>query len=54
MLNKNRQGKVTKVSETHRANLQKNLQRRLNAARATGNEVLVRQLEIEASYIGLN
>ncbi len=54
MLNKKRQEKTAKISETHRMNLQKNLQRRLEAARSSGNEALVRQLEAEAEYIGLN
>ena len=54
MLNRKRQEKVTKLAETHRVNLQKNLQRRLDAARAIGDEALIRQLEAEASYIGLN
>ncbi|MBF2026500.1 MAG: hypothetical protein IGS48_07000 [Oscillatoriales cyanobacterium C42_A2020_001] len=54
MLNKKRQEKTTKVSETHRMNLQRNLQRRMDAARASGDENLLRQLEAEASYIGLN
>ncbi len=52
MLNKKRQGSLANVSETHRSNLQKNLQRRLEAARAKGDENLVRQLEAEANYIG--
>lgn len=51
-MNRNRQETHTKTSETHRANLQKNLQRRLEAARAKGDEQLVRLLEAEASYIG--
>ncbi len=54
MLNRKRQEKAVKVSETHRVNLQKNLQRRLEAARSSGNEALIRQLEAEAEYIGLN
>jgi plasmid maintenance system killer protein len=53
MLNKKRHEKMTRVAETHRSNLQKNLQRRLDAAKASGDESLVRQLEMEASYIGL-
>lgn len=52
MLNKKRQGNLTSISEVHRSNLQKNLQRRLEAARAKGDENLVRQLEAEANYIG--
>lgn len=54
MLNRKRQEKVTKVVETHQMNLHKNLQRRLEAARASGDENLLRQLEAEASYLGLN
>jgi hypothetical protein len=53
MLNKKRQEKVTQAAETHRDTLKKNLQRRLEAARASGNETLVHQLEVEASYLGL-
>lgn len=54
MLNRKRQEKATKLAETHRMNLQKNIQRRLEAARVTGDEALIRQLEAEANYIGLN
>ena len=36
---------------THRVNLQKNLERRLEAARNRGDEALVKMLEAEASYI---
>ena len=50
-MNKDRQKIRTQVSETHRANLQKNLERRLAAARAKGDEALVRQLEAEANYL---
>lgn len=51
MLNQNRRQTLTKSAETHRANLQKNLQRRLDAARARGDEQLIRLLEAEAHYI---
>ncbi|MDX2228753.1 MAG: hypothetical protein NW220_03900 [Leptolyngbyaceae cyanobacterium bins.349] len=54
MLNRKRQEKATNSSETHRVNLQKNIQRRLEAARASGDETLIRQLEAEANYLGLN
>ncbi len=50
-MNRNRQESRSQVADTHRANLQKNLERRLEAARASGNEALVRMLEAEASYI---
>lgn len=51
-MNTNRQEIRTRVSDTHRVNLQKNLQRRLEAARAKGDEQLIRLLEAEANYLG--
>jgi hypothetical protein len=51
-MNRNRQKTLTEVSQVHRVNMQKNLQRRLQAARAKGDEQLVRLLEAEAEYIG--
>lgn len=54
IMNKNRQGNLTQAqtTQTHRANMQKNLQRRLETARAKGDEALIRLLEAEANYIG--
>lgn len=49
---KNRQEAVKKAAQAHRDSLQKSLQRRLEAARAKGDETLVRQLEAEAKYLG--
>ena len=54
MLNRKRHQRNVQAAETHRLNMQKNLQRRLEAARASGNEALIQQLEAEANYIGLN
>lgn len=54
MLNRKRQQKNLQTAETHRLNMQKNLQRRLESARASGNEALIQQLQAEANYIGLN
>jgi hypothetical protein len=51
-MNRNRQKTLTEVSQVHRDNMQKNLQRRLEAARAKGDEQLIRLLEAEAEYIG--
>ena len=51
-MNKNRQEIATQVTQAHRVNMQKNLQRRLEAARAKGDAELIRQLEAEANYIG--
>ncbi|HEY9885577.1 MAG TPA: hypothetical protein V6C98_18380 [Thermosynechococcaceae cyanobacterium] len=52
IMSRKRQEVVTQASQTHRANMQKNLQRRLETARANGDEELIRLLEAEANYIG--
>ena len=41
----------TEVANIHRDNLQKNLQRRMEAARARGDENLLKMLEAEAKYL---
>ncbi len=41
----------TEVANIHRENLQKNLQRRMEAARARGDENLLKMLEAEAKYL---
>jgi hypothetical protein len=51
-MNKNRREMMTQAAEAHRATLRKNLQRRLESARARGDEQLIRLLEAEANYIG--
>jgi hypothetical protein len=51
-MNRNRQQVIAQTTQLHRENLRKNLQHRLEVARAQGNEELVRQLEAEANYIG--
>ena len=51
MINKNRQEVLTKTAAAHRQTLLKNLQHRLEVARAKGDENLVRQLEAEAKYL---
>jgi hypothetical protein len=50
-MNKNRQEILTKTAETHRATLQKRLERRLEVARAKGDENLIHLLEAEANYL---
>jgi hypothetical protein len=50
-MNRNRQETRAKIAETHRANLWKNLQRRLEVAKAKGDEQLIRMLEAEANYL---
>lgn len=39
------------AAQMHRENLRKNLEQRMEAARAQGNDALVRQLEEEARYL---
>lgn len=51
-MNKNRHQLLAQAAQLHRANLRKNLERRLEAAKARGDENLVRMLEAEANYIG--
>jgi hypothetical protein len=52
-MNKNSQESVTQAIQTHRETLRKSLQHRLEVARASNNEALVRQLEKEAAYLHL-
>lgn len=54
MLGLNRKNRVSReqVAQMHHENLRQNIQRRLEAARAKGDESLIRQLEAEADYIG--
>lgn len=51
-MNKNRHQMLTQAAQTHRANLRKNVERRLEAAKAQGNEALVKMLEAELNYLG--
>lgn len=53
-MNRNHLDKVRKAASAHRDTLQKNLEHRLEVARANGDEALIRQLEAEASYLRLN
>ncbi|MFH7027133.1 MAG: hypothetical protein ACHBN1_17465 [Heteroscytonema crispum UTEX LB 1556] len=48
----NRIQAAQKAQEAHRLNLKRNLERRLEVARAKGDEKLIRQLEAEMKYIG--
>ncbi len=51
-MNRNRRETMTQISAAHRETLRKNVQRRIESARARGDDQLVRQLEAEANYIG--
>lgn len=53
-MNRNRQEVLKNAASHHRDSLRKSLQHRLEIARAKGNEQLVRELEAEASYLGMN
>ncbi|VEP14797.1 conserved hypothetical protein [Hyella patelloides LEGE 07179] len=53
-MNKNRQETLKKAALNYRQTLKKSLQRRLESARAEGNDKLIRQLEAEANYLHLN
>ena len=50
-MNINRQETLKNAAASHRNNLRKSLEHRLEVARANGDERLVRQLEAEASYL---
>jgi hypothetical protein len=51
-MNKNRREILTRTAAAHREALRQRLQRRMEAARARGDETLLRQLENEAQYLG--
>ena len=53
-VNKTRNNKAQGAAAAHRANLQKNLEHRLEVARANGDEALIRQLQQEANYLNLD
>jgi hypothetical protein len=51
MLNKNLRKNSVKLSDVHRANIQKRLEHRLEVARSNGDENLIRTLEAEMRQI---
>lgn len=51
-MNRNRQQNITQTAQLHRENLRRNLEKRLEAARASGDQNLIKLLEAEANYIG--
>jgi hypothetical protein len=51
--NKNRQQALTDAAVAYKESLRRNLQHRLEVARAQGNDKLVHQLEAEAVYLNL-
>ncbi|MEC4983250.1 MAG: hypothetical protein SAJ37_01680 [Oscillatoria sp. PMC 1068.18] len=53
-MNRLSQEMLKKAPSIHRESLRRNLQHRLEVARAKGDQKLVSQLEAEANYLGLN
>jgi len=51
MFKRNRQETAKEAALHHRQNLIKNLEHRLEVARAKGDEALISQLEAEAKYL---
>jgi hypothetical protein len=51
-MSRNRHQTIAQTSQLHRENLRRNLERRLEAARANGDQNLIKMLEAEANYIG--
>ncbi len=51
-MNKDRRQLLNQAAQLHKTNLRKNLERRLEAAKASGNEALIKLLEAEANYLG--
>ncbi len=49
-MNTTRLQAANNAKEAHRENIQRNIERRLQVARANGDETLVRQLEDEMRY----
>ena len=52
-MNKKRKEVLKGAALSHRESMRKSLHNRLEAARANGNDRLVRQLEAEAKYLHL-
>ncbi|MEL6495229.1 MAG: hypothetical protein AAFQ41_08895 [Cyanobacteria bacterium J06623_7] len=53
MMNNKRAKAVKNAYNSHRESMRRSLSARLEAARANGNESLIKQLEAEAKYLHL-
>ena len=53
IMNNKRQEMLKNAHLSHKESMRKSLNSRLSAARASGNEALVKQLEAEAKYLHL-
>jgi hypothetical protein len=49
-MNGNTQQRLQRAAQTHRFNIQRSLQHRLEVAKAKGDETLIRQLQAEMNY----
>lgn len=49
-MNNTRQQRSREAAQTHRLNIQRSLQHRLEVARAKGDETLISQLQAEINY----
>jgi len=49
-MNRDMQQRFKRATQTHRANIQRSLEHRLEVARAKGDESLIRQLQAEINY----
>jgi hypothetical protein len=49
-MNRNKQQATKQAAEAHRLNIKRSLQHRLEVAKASGDEALIRQLEAEMNY----
>jgi hypothetical protein len=50
MVSQNKRQAMTQARETHRLNIQKSLEHRLQVAKIKGNEQLINQLTAEIQY----
>ncbi|MEA5514796.1 hypothetical protein [Nodularia sp. UHCC 0506] len=51
MMTQNKLQAISQAQETHRVNIQKSLEHRLQVAKAKSDEQLIHQLEAEIKYI---
>jgi hypothetical protein len=49
-MNNNRQQRFREAAQTHRLNIQRSLEHRLEIARSKGDETLIHQLQAESNY----
>ena len=50
-MHRNRRARLEQTADSHREALRQRLQQRMEVARAKGDDILMRQLEQESSYL---